>query len=67
MKDLKLGTRTGPLLAPPPGDKTFFRRERMFQEYDIERYSNETPWGSPEGCSLRGIKVLWLLIGVLGF
>ena len=21
MKDLKLGTRRGPLLAPPPGDK----------------------------------------------
>ena len=58
MKDLKLRTLRGPLGTPPPGDKTFFRGERKFEEYNIERYSDMTPWGSPKGCSLRGIKVV---------
>ena len=29
MKDLKLGTRRGPLLAPPPGDKKFKKKNAI--------------------------------------
>ena len=36
MKYLKLGTRKGPLLAPPPGDKNFAGHKTPSQYCDFE-------------------------------
>ena len=48
MKDLKLGTRRGPLLAPPPGDKKCQKKKchpsRVIlksKKSSLERYKTE--------------------------